>query len=541
MEFEDIWCCVKSKKKTAFAHDSIGHWHWTLRGVRGKVCAPRSLCVLGPSGSGKTTLLAALGMQLQHSSTRWITGKLKVPEHSIAYVPQDTPFFSNLTVRETLNFAAKMESRRGEDIEPKVDYVTRKLGLGHCVNTLVGGDLGGHFVRGISGGERRRLAIACEMLRTYCAEPEEMTVLIADEPTTGLDAFQADKVIENLLSIAHEKEALVVMCIHQPRSAIYNKLDDIMLLGPGGYTCYTGDAQEAVKYFETMGYKCPDMHNPAEFLIDLVSIDTSSVQSEKESWQRIISLSEAWKSKGPSLRNLNASTRSEANKSQSDESAFMQSDSKKKRLGVLSQIGLLVKRNFIQASREKYIHTTRAIGTIILGLAFGSCHPKLGFGQKSIQRRAAVMLQVCINSSMMATIKTLNSFPKERAVVRKELAKKRKDGSSAYSVGSYFLSKLLIESPIDAFFPVLFGSVVAPLSGLNRKMRWPFLGTLALQGISASSVGMSIGAFAPNTETALAIGNHFVIWHLQTLTDSSYRTSSNGAIHHVGRQQWGLC
>jgi hypothetical protein len=146
------------------------------------------------------------------------------------------------------------------------------------------------------------------------------------------------------------------------------------------------------------------------------------------------------------------------------------------------------------------------VGTTILALAFGSCHFKLGKGQKGIKRRAAVMMQVCINSSMMSTIKTLNSFPKERVVVRKELSKTRKDGSKLYGIGPYFLSKLLIEAPIDAFFPVLFGSLVGPLSGLNPKTRLHFLGTLALQGVSASALGMSVGALASSTETALAIG-----------------------------------
>ena len=67
-------------------------------------------------------------------------------------------------------------------------------------------------------------------------------------------------------------------------------------------------------------------------------------------------------------------------------------------------------------------------------------------------------------------------------------------------IGPYFLAKLLVEAPVDAFFPVLFGLIVGPLSGLNPKTRMSFLGTLALQGLSASAVGMSVGALAPNTE-----------------------------------------
>ena len=516
LTFSDVWCCVRTKpasnkknKSDALKKDAES-WKWILRGAQGRATLGRSLAILGPSGSGKTTLLSALGKQLEQSPSLWITGEVNGPEHSIAYVPQETPFFSNLTVRETLEFFARLEPSSSESVRERVDKVVRKLGLITCVDTLVGGDTGGHNTRGISGGEKRRLAIACELLRTdCCAERNEVTVLIADEPTTGLDAFQADKVVEQLTEIAHSKDAMVMMCIHQPRSAIYDKLDDILLMAPGGHVCFLGGAKEAVGYFAKLGYKCPENYNPAEFLVDLVSVDTTSERSEKESWKKIKMLYRVWlkESRNKFLPSAAAQPGAvEGSKGKGKNTVAHKARRRGRRVGLFSQFSQLVKRAFTQTRREGYIHLTRAVGTTVLALAFGSCHFKLGLGQKGIKRRGAVMMQVCINSAMMATIKTLNSFPKERTVVRKELSKTRKDGSKLYGIGPYFVSKLLIEAPIDAFFPVLFGSIVGPLSGLNGKMRLPFLGTLALQGISASAVGMSVGALAPNTETALAIG-----------------------------------
>ncbi len=111
-------------------------------------------------------------------------------------------------------------------------------------------------------------------------------------------------------------------------------------------------------------------------------------------------------------------------------------------------------------------------------------------------------MQACINTSMLAMVKSLNGFPRERATVRREMARQ----SGGYGPGPYFLSKILIETPIDMVFPVVFGGVMAPMVGLNKAGRKMFLTTLALQSAAAASLGLSISALSPNAEVALAIG-----------------------------------
>jgi len=142
---------------------------------------------------------------------------------------------------------------------------------------------------------------------------------------------------------------------------------------------------------------------------------------------------------------------------------------------------------------------------LVLGCAFGGLNRRLGLSQKSVPRRAALLMQAVINTAFLAMVKSLNGFPKERAVVRREVAR---GGAAAggYSPVTYFLSKLLVEAPIDALFPLLFGSVAAHLAGLNPRRRGHLLGTLALQGLAASSLGLCISALAPSTEAALALG-----------------------------------
>ena len=141
-----------------------------LRGTSGVARCGRLLGILGPSGSGKTTALNILAGRLRPSNTDGLDGDVTFagePFHEgprpagdrvpLSYIEQDTRFFSNLTVRETLTLDARLHGGDASD----VDAVIRRLGLGSCADTLVGGDTGGKEVRGISGGERRRLAIAC--------------------------------------------------------------------------------------------------------------------------------------------------------------------------------------------------------------------------------------------------------------------------------------------------------------------------------------------------------------------------------------------
>lgn len=143
---------------------------------------------------------------------------------------------------------------------------------------------------------------------------------------------------------------------------------------------------------------------------------------------------------------------------------------------------------------------------VLLGLAFGGLNARLGLSQRSIQRRAALLMQAAINTAFIAMVRQLNGFPAERAVVRNEAARGTAPGAGGYGLLPYFLAKLCVEAPLDAFYPAVFGSVAASLAGLNKDRRAQLLGTLSLQGLAASALGLSVSALAPTAESALAIG-----------------------------------
>ena len=517
-----------------------------LSGTSGIARPGRLLGVLGPSGSGKTSLMTVLAGKLRPAAdgrrkgrgrrhaTDGLVGDVTFggePFHEgphpaservpLSYIEQEPRFFSNLTVRETLTLDANLHGGDASD----VDDVVRRLGLAACADTLVGGDTGGKEVRGISGGERRRLAIACETLSLRCSrgaasenavsEKKADTiggagkrkaggVILADEPTTGLDAHAADKIVEKLADTAREERCCVVAVLHQPRSAIFQKLDDLLLLASGGRVAYCGPAAEALTYFEKTDprHRCPTHHNPAEFLVDLVAINCDAgSEVEAADSARVDAICAAWASTGASAAHAAVpEVRSNGGDSPGGDSPGAVGVSNAP--GPLGQFALLAGRAWRQTRREAWVRVTQLAASAALAAAFGACNFKVGYGPKSVKRRAAVLMQSCINTSMLAICRSLNGFPRERATVSREMRRKR----GGYTAGPYFFSKLLVETPVDMIFPVVFGATVGPMVGLRREGRGWFLATLALQTAASSTLGTSVGALSPSAEMALAIG-----------------------------------
>ena len=203
------------------------------------------LAIMGGSGTGKTTLLSLLNGTLKPQS-----GSITINGHDISepdakaligFVPQDDLLIEELTVYQNLWFTAKLcfEGMSEEDLDKRVMKTLKDLGLDAAKNLKVGSAIN----KFISGGQRKRLNIALELIR-------EPAVLFLDEPTSGLSSADTEKVI-NLLKEQTQKGKLIIVNIHQPSSDVYKLFDRLWLLDKGGYPVFDGNPIDAITYFKT--------------------------------------------------------------------------------------------------------------------------------------------------------------------------------------------------------------------------------------------------------------------------------------------------
>lgn len=511
LQWNNISCSLSPTKRNPEKH--------ILRNVSGHASPGRVFAILGPSGAGKTTLLNAISGRVPAATGINLEGAvlfngISDDSHAIpiAYVTQQDLFFSQLTGHETLQIAADLRMPRNATKEHKgkvLDDIVASLALEWACRTRVGDN----STRGISGGERKRLSLACELISSP-------SIILCDEPTSGLDAFQAERVIMSLRRLAAMGNT-VICSIHQPSSSIFKMLDDIALLTNGALV-YSGPASDAPSYFANLNHPLPEQCNPAEAYLELMSVDSSTPESLASSRRRIDTLISAWASQSLSNPTIAPATPDKIIKS-TPEGSLTPEQASVEPVGVdmFKQIKLLLGRAWKQMSRDKKTNISRFMSSLMSALLFGSIYWRIGRTQSTIQDRLG-LLQVCtINSAMTALIKTLNVFSKESTLVNRERAR------GSYSVLPYFISKLVAEMPISAFFPLVFSLTVYPMvqlsGGLARILR--FVGIITLESFTAASYGLFIGALMPSTEAALAVGPSSFV--LQIVFGGLYITDDN--------------
>ena len=224
-----------------FRNSSQGIKKFSYLGTSGQLVG-----ILGGSGAGKSTLLKVLNGSLKpHSGGIYLNGrnlhrKSKELEGMIGYIPQDDLLMEELTVEQNLLFNAQlcMNGHNSEEIALAVHKLLNEMDLLNAKDLKVGSPLN----KFISGGQRKRLNIALELIR----EPQ---LLFVDEPTSGLSSTDSENVIELLKELAL-KGKLVISTIHQPSAVLFRQFDHLIVLDKGGYPVYSGNPIEAITYFK---------------------------------------------------------------------------------------------------------------------------------------------------------------------------------------------------------------------------------------------------------------------------------------------------
>lgn len=247
----------------------------------GAVLDGEMLLVLGRPGSGCSTFLKAIANQ--RGSYAGVTGEVtyggisaedqaKYYKGEVNYNPEDDQHFPNLNVWQTLQFALMNKTRKHErgSIPIIIEALLKIFGITHTAYTLVGNE----YVRGVSGGERKRVGIA-ETLAT------KSTVVCWDNSTRGLDASTALDYAKSLRIMTDISNRTTIVTLYQAGEGIYELCDKVLVI-EAGKMIYQGPATEARPYFESLGFKCPDRQTTADFLTSVADPNERQFQDGKE-------------------------------------------------------------------------------------------------------------------------------------------------------------------------------------------------------------------------------------------------------------------
>ncbi|KAG4056427.1 hypothetical protein PC123_g8517 [Phytophthora cactorum] len=397
------------------------------------------LAIMGPSGAGKSSLLDCLSGRNENVEGSILVNGVQTSTQKlrklVAYAMQDEMFPSTLTVKEHLWFQARLRLGQISKIQcqDRVNAVIQELGLTRCRDTLIGG----WMLRGISGGEKKRLAFASEILTNPA-------VLFVDEPTSGLDSCMARAVVQQLKQLATKRT--VVTAIHQPSSEVYALFDRLYLLAEGA-TVFEGPASEAVTHFASLGLPCPQFMNPADhFMEQLVVLERATdneglarVQRLKDAWKQ--QKSSTWVTKIPEY--LVDIVVYEVEREEDFGYNYETS------LPLWGQVEVLAHRNALRLARDPMAFRLQVLQTLIFSFLLGLIYFQLEVDQKGIRNFSGAFFYIVTDQVYSASIPAIISVPVELPIVYREL------DVGLYHIGAWFLAKNLCELPSQIVLPIL--------------------------------------------------------------------------------------
>jgi ABC-type multidrug transport system ATPase subunit len=371
------------------------------------------------------------------------------------------------------------------DKDARVQNIITEFGLERVADNKIGTV----FVRGISGGEKRRCAIASQVLTL----PK---IIFLDEPTSGLDSAAAYHVMNAIINMAKRYNLTVVASIHQPSTETYSLFDKLLLLGHGK-TLYFGELEKALNYFERLGYACPPYNNPADHFLKLVNSDFMKDITEAE--QHITTFSIAF-SESHYKADVDRQIYNLIEKSGRNYDAITKKTRKRYARGFFAQTFIIMKRSYRNAMRNVLMFWIRVAMYMCLALLMGAAWWQVGFHQKNVQDRLSTHFFSVAFLSFMS-VAGIPGFLEERLVFQRE----RSNGF--YSVGPYVLANTLISIPFLMIIAGSFSMIAYPMIGLHNSFHnFAYFLTFLFLGLSvAESMVVFISAAIPIFVAALAI------------------------------------
>ncbi|KAL2906149.1 ABC transporter G family member 11 [Bienertia sinuspersici] len=334
---------------------------------------------MGPSGCGKSTLLdtlaGRLGSNTRQNGEILINGrKQALAFGTSAYVTQDDTLMTTLTVQEAVSYSAELQlpnsMTRSQKIE-RANEAIRDMGLQGCANTRIGG----WSVKGLSGGQKRRVSICIEIL----TKPR---LLFLDEPTSGLDSAASYHVMSRIVKLAKQDQRTVVASIHQPSSEVFELFHNLCLLSTGKLV-YFGPTTAANEFFAVNGFPCPSMRNPSDHYLRTINRDFEVADIEQGLGGK--------KSTEESINALGGGS----------------TELRRKNASFITQSRVLTKRSFVNMYRDLGYYWLRLGIYIALCLCVGTIFYDIGQSYGSIQARGSMLMFVAAFLTFMA----IGGFP----------------------------------------------------------------------------------------------------------------------------------
>ncbi|KAH1141180.1 hypothetical protein AAZX31_12G019400 [Glycine max] len=488
-----------------------GHTRRLLDGLSGFAEPNRIMAIMGPSGSGKSTLLDALAGRLSRnvimSGNVLLNGKKRRLDYGVvAYVTQEDIVLGTLTVRETISYSANLRlpsSMTKEEVNGIIEGTIMEMGLQDCGDRLIGN----WHLRGISGGEKKRLSIALEILT-------RPSLLFLDEPTSGLDSASAYFVAQTLRNLGHDGKT-VISSIHQPSSEVFALFDDLFLLS-GGQTIYFGPAKKAVEFFAKAGFPCPSRRNPSDHFLRCINSDFDAVTTTMMACQRVHeemsittgSLSTA-AIKATLIEKYRWSEHATTARARIKEISSIEGHEFESKSNCEAkwwkQLSTLTRRSFVNMSRDVGYYWIRITIYVALSLSVGTIFYEVGSSYRAIFARGACGAFI----SGFMTFMSIGGFPsfiEEMKVFYKE----RLNGY--YGVGVYILSNFLSSFPFVAVMSIATGTITYYMVRFRTEFSHYVYICLDLIGCIAvvESSMMIIASLVPNFLMGLIIGAGYI-------------------------------
>ncbi|CAG9859721.1 unnamed protein product [Phyllotreta striolata] len=476
ISFENISFSAYSWKLSKFKREQKK----ILHEVSGKFKSGELSVIMGPSGAGKSTLLNILAGFITRGSTG--TVKLNDVERDqnprfrklSAYIPQDEELRMALTPMEAMTFAANLKLGYNVSNDYKTQQITgilQMLGLDRCQYTLTSR---------LSGGQRKRLAVALELL-------SNPPILFLDEPTTGLDSLSCSQCVALFKKLAQEGRT-VIATIHQPSALLFDMFDNLYALSEGR-CIYDGKTSDLVSYLEKQDLRCPAYHNPADYLIEVAigehgaDIRALAEEASKRQEANRTSSADFISKKGgddysrelfPKKRDLSG-----------DES----------RVGpaaVIMQFLLLYKRNLLTTKRCYCIALNRILAHIFIGFLFGYLYRDVGNGANTILANYVYLYGTLLLTVYTGEMPVTLSFPLEMRILSRE------HFNRWYKLTPYLLSVILVEIPFQVICIWLYIAISYWFTDQPLDFRLAlFVIFVTACSLCAQSMGYFIGATTP--------------------------------------------